>query len=219
MHRIYILAEGQTEEQFVDAILFPHLSEMGIYATPVIVSTKHIKSGRKFKGGVTSYERVRKDILRLLGDRNASLVTTMIDYYGLPETFPGRGAPHGKTPFEKAVYVETAWAGDINNRKFLPYLSLHEYEALLFSKPDEITKAFGRKDLQSAVQGITDSFRTPEEINDDPLSAPSKRLQAMFPDYNKPFYGRLIAERIGLQTMRHECRHFNEWLSRIENIR
>ena len=117
---------------------------------------------------------------------------------------------------EKVVSVEQIWATDIGSKRFLPYLALHEFEAMLFTAPDEIATSFGQPALRSSLQNIRASFKTPEDINDHEETAPSKRLGKLFPGYNKPFYGELIAERIGIERIRSQCIHFANWLTKIE---
>ena len=90
MKRILILVEGQTEETFVRDLLMPHLAQFGIYPTPVLVETKRDETGLKYKGGVSNYRKIKRDVMRLLHDTNAVAVTTMLDFYGLPHDFPGR---------------------------------------------------------------------------------------------------------------------------------
>ena len=133
----------------------------------------------------------------------------MLDFYGLPESFPGRANPRGGTPLERASYVEKAWSADVDNARFRPYLSLHEFEALLFVNPKEITQGFSRPELLP---------QTPEDINDHPDTAPSARLRKLFPRYSKPFFGTLISRRIGLADMRAECKHFGDWLTVLEAL-
>ena len=60
------------------------------------------------------------------------------------------------------------------------------------------------------------SFSSPEEINDSPETAPSKRVEALIPGYQKPLMGTLAALEIGLEKIRDACPHFNNWLSQIE---
>jgi len=73
---VLILVEGQTEERFVKALLQPHLWTMGVHPEPKIVTTKRVKSGADFKGGIRNFGKVEYDIQLLLGDRAAALVTT-----------------------------------------------------------------------------------------------------------------------------------------------
>ena len=218
MVKVLILVEGQTEEAFVKNLLAAHLSKHGVAVVPVIVATKRLLTGDKKRGGYVPYSRLRAEVLRLLNDSSAASVTTMFDYYGLAPEFPCRETPVGNTALEKVASVEQAWAADINNQRFLPYLALHEFEAMLFTVPTEIATSFGQPALQSSLQSIRASFKTPEEINDHEETAPSKRLGKLFPGYNKPFYGELIAERIGIEHIRRECLHFAGWLAKLESL-
>lgn len=217
MRKVLILVEGQTEEKFVKEVLNPHLNNYGKYLIPTIVNTKIVKSGPNFKGGIVSYGKVRKDLLRLLGDTSALCVTTMLDLFRLPIEFPGRkDAP--ATPYEKVQHIENAFCQDINHPQFLGNLTLHEFEGLLFTTPAEIARALNEPYRESELTKIKSSFKTPEEINDNPKTAPSKRLEAIFPIYNKPFYGTIISKRIGLNAIRTECPHFNQWVCRLEKL-
>ncbi|MDR4499524.1 MAG: DUF4276 family protein [Candidatus Scalindua sp.] len=212
-----MLVEGQTEESFVKRVLQEHLLKYHVSLIPIIVSTKRVKSGPDFKGGIVSYKRIRRDILRLLNDSSAELVTTMFDLYGLPNDFPGRSEARG-APQEKVRFVEEAFKNDIDNRRLLGYLSLHEFEGLLFSSPSIIARTLNAQDRENEINRIRNSFSSPEEINDNPETAPSKRLLDIFPRYEKVFYGATIAHRIGINTMRSECHHFNEWITVLENL-
>lgn len=216
MQKILILVEGQTEEAFVKNLLSPHLRDRNVTAIPVIVATKRLLTGDKKRGGYVPYSRLRAEVLRLLNDSSAVCVTTMLDYYGLAPEFPGRGNPAGKTALERVTSVEQTWAADINNLRFLPYLALHEFEAMLFAEPAIIASSFGQSGLRSQLQSIRASFPTPEDINDHEETAPSRRLGKLFPGYNKPFYGELIVERIGIEKIRGECAHFASWLAKLE---
>jgi hypothetical protein len=216
--KVLVLAEGQTEETFVKRLLAPQLEPMGVHIIPTIIATKRVKGGGHFKGGIPSYSIVKKEIQRLLSDSSAAMVTTMIDYYGLPSGFPGRANVRGGTPLERVRYVETALSDDINNSRFRAYYSLHEFEALLFASPATIAQAFAAPKLEQKLLAIRAAFNTPEDIDDDPATAPSVRLQSLYPRYGKPFFGTLIASRIGLETIRNECSHFRDWLIDLERV-
>jgi hypothetical protein len=212
-----ILVEGQTEEKFVKGVLNPHFINFGKYLIPTIIKTRIVKSGPDFKGGILSYGQVKRDLVRLLGDTSACCVTTMLDLYGLPIEFPGRADAPTK-PYEKVEHIEAAFAQDIDHKRFLSNLILHEFEGLLFTMPAEIARALNEPGKEPELTNIRTSFQNPEEINDDPKTAPSKRLKGLFPVYNKPFYGMVISKRIGLNAIRTECPHFNQWVSRLENL-
>jgi hypothetical protein len=218
MAKVLILVEGQTEEAFVKNLLATYLRNRNVFVVPVIVATKRLLTGDKMRGGFVPYSRLRTEVLRLLNDSSAVCVTTMLDYYGLAPEFPGREKPIGKTAVEKVDSVEQAWADDINSQRFVPYLALHEFEAMLFAEPAEIANSFGFPALRASLQNIRASFPTPEDINDHEETAPSKRLGKLFPGYNKPFYGELISERIGIERIRNECGHFATWLKILETF-
>ena len=88
MVRVLVLVEGQTEERFVNDVLAPFFATKQVFLSPKILTTKVVKSGKDFKGGVSTYAQIEKHLNNLLGDSNAH-VTTLIDYYGLPTDTPG----------------------------------------------------------------------------------------------------------------------------------
>jgi hypothetical protein len=119
---------------------------------------------------------------------------------------------------QKADYLEARLKQDINEGNFLPNLLVHEFEALLFSDPQKFAEWTDDDavvtTLAAAVQG-----HAPEDINDSRLTAPSKRVLAVMPEYQKTFHGPLIACEIGLDAMRQACPHFNAWLELLESFR
>lgn len=217
MKRVLILCEGQTEETFVTRLLAPHLAPHGIFAIPKVLVTKKVKSGGEFQGGITSYHQVRRDVQNLLHDTAAVCITTLLDYYGLPADFPGKSTLQGVTPHQRVAYLESAFAHDINRQRFLPYLMLHEFEALLFVDLTAVTDVLARSVPLTAF-GNWQRFATPEEINDGQQTHPAARLKRGLPGYRKPLHGPLAAGRIGLPALRTRCPHFNEWVSQLEAL-
>jgi hypothetical protein len=216
MKRVLVLVEGQTEERFIKDLVCPHLWEREIIVTPTISTTKRVKRGADFKGGITDYQKVRNDVQRLLRDSDVSAVTTFIDYYGLPTDFPGmRSRPPGNSIL-KAIYVEEEWKNLVANERFRPYLMIHEFEALLFSNPEELSKALNQPAIRNDLATIRASFPSPEDINESPETTPSRRIISISPGYRKAFHGPMVASRIGLQTIREQCAHFSDWLNWIE---
>ena len=94
---------------------------------------------------------------------------------------------------------------------------MHEFEGLLFSDPDRFARGIGRRDLTSDFQEIRDEFQSPEEINDSPDTAPSKRVRYLFEGYEKPLMGVLAVEAIGLDAIRAECPLFSGWIRKLED--
>jgi hypothetical protein len=60
----------------------------------------------------------------------------------------------------------------------------------------------------------------PEEINESPQTAPSKRIIRYIPDYEsqKAQVGPMVAEDIGLTLLREKCPHFGEWITKLESV-
>lgn len=213
MSRVYMLVEGQTEEAFVNELLTPHYARIGLYLTPIIVSTSP-----GYRGGVVSYTKVRPQIEKLCKQDTGAFVTTLFDLYALPEDFPGKRSsayPTLSNGRRKAEFLEDELAKDIRQRNFVPNLLVHEFEALLFTNIDAFKQWADCDDELEPLRTIRNST-LPEDINGGPKTAPSKRILAVMPGYQKPFHGPLIACDIGLDSIRAFCPHFNNWLQTIE---
>jgi hypothetical protein len=220
LSRVYAIVEGATEESFVKGPLAEALSLRHVYITPIILGVPG------HKGGHTSYVRVEKDILRQLKQDQRSYCTTMIDYYGLGAGFPGTPVPAHFTNIQKVEHIERAVKDEVCRRiadfrpdiRLVPYLSLHEYESLLFSHPDAFAQSIGQTSLAHQFRRVRNNFPTPEEINDDPATAPSKQVVSIYGAYKKVIEVTLAARAVGIQRMREECAHFRNWLERLEAL-
>lgn len=216
MKRCLVLVEGQTEERFVKDLLAPELQARGLDMTPTLLKTKKVLSGTDFKGGVTRYGKMRADLLPLLRDRGA-LITTVIDYYGLPDDTPGMNTrPPGATARVHVRHVENSIREDLGSPvHFAPFLALHEFEAWLFTNTEETAASVlapeKARELQLAMTGLE-----PEDINEGFETAPSKRLLRVFPSFRKALHGPTAAQRIGLGAIRARCPHFDQWVKRLE---
>ncbi len=217
--KILILVEGQTEEKFVKEVLGRERLRSGVFLQPVVLATKRAKWGNKFAGGVSTYGKIRKDIIRLLGDSSAAAVTTFLDYYRLPGDFPGKPSLGAGSCHEKVRKLEESFARDIDDRRFMPFLMLHEFETMLFADIDAVATAFhNTRDCRKKLEAIVAKFPKIEEINDGAATHPSVRIKAIFNDYQKAMHGPLITGRIGMEKIRDACGHFNEWMCRIESL-
>lgn len=223
---IYIVVEGQTEQTFVRDVLAPQMVSDCIYLYPVLIG----KPGHK--GGDIRFDRAKRDIGNLLKQRNDIFVSTMFDYFRIDADWPGRSEASRKgqsgaklTAAEKAEILEKATHDEImhafpeygSEKRFVPYIEMHEFEALLFSDVDILAERSGIH--SSELIRILNQYANPEEINDDPVKSPSKRLESLITGYRKVAMGKNIAEAIGIQTLRKQCSHFNEWLKRLECLK
>ena len=214
MNRLYILCEGQTEEDFVSIILSPYLQNLGIVVIPIICTTKRTPT-KKYKGGVSSFAKVKKELQRLCGEHPHEMVTTMFDLYGFPfdilelKNIPG-------DIYEKAEYIEKVITDEIGDRfgNMVFNLVLHEYEGLLFSDVSAFENIADNKAV-AILRNVRSAVPTPEHINDSLETAPSKQIEKVIPDYSKITDGIDIAEQIGIDKISNECRHFANWLTKL----
>ena len=223
MIRLHIIAEGQTEEEFVNTTLSEHLGQYDISTDVHCITTKRTKN-KVYRGGLLSYEHVKKDINLWLKEEKKQDVrfTTMLDLYALSNEFPSFIEANSKSdPYQKVEYLENAFYNDINDRRFLPYIQLHEFEALILSQPEKLSERFPEYDQQiRMLSTICCSFSSPELINQGALTAPSKRIIQFIPSYDrlKVSVAPLIVEKIGLQLIREKCPHFDQWITQLENL-
>lgn len=217
---VHVICEGQTEESFVNELLVVPFAHNGIYLKPALIG----RPGHK--GGNFKFERLAPDVeKRLLADQNC-YCTTFFDFYGLPETFPGKNAVNATASVEdKANALQDALneklverIGGDAMRRFIPYVQMYEFEGLLFSDPQKMAEGMERRDLIQAFTDIANVFDTPEQINNSPQTAPSKRIESLVWGYEKPLLGTLAALEVGLKKMREQCPLFDAWLKKIEAL-
>jgi hypothetical protein len=227
MVRLKLLAEGQSEQTFASIILQPHLAQHQVFMHNPRLIAHAMKKGKVHRGGsgYGDYQPMKNDILRSLAeDKNTDVFfTTMIDLYAIHHNFPGLKESEimRQNPIKRVEFLEKSFADDIDDPRFIPYIQLHEYEAYLFSDPTCFESFYDNcSDRIAILKTIADSYETPELINDSRETAPSKRIIAQFPDYEraKPTVGSLLAESIGLEVIRSKCPHFNSWLLRLESL-
>ncbi|PVZ87935.1 hypothetical protein C9426_10070 [Serratia sp. S1B] len=209
MSRILVFVEGQTEGTFVRDLLEPYFSPFGIYLSPILAQTSP-----RHKGGIVSYGKVKHQVTRLCRQDKTAYVTTLMDYYGLPTDFPRPSNP-APNAHDHVVQLEQALQQDIEEPNFIPNLLLHEFEALLFSAPDKFGAWLDDDAPVAQLKKISAEFASPEHINNSRQTAPSKRIMALVPIYQKTLHGPLIAKDIGLDTIRAQCSHFNYWIERL----
>jgi hypothetical protein len=224
MIRLYLFAEGQTEQTFASTILNPHFADFEIYITPILIAHAK-KGGVVHRGGGRNYLAMKNDICRFLQQEKEKNVffTTMIDLYSLPEKFPGfQDAQKVKhIPYQYVQCIEQAFAKDINDPRFIPYVQLFEFETYLFSDPSHFSFFYNNSEKQiSQLIAILNKKGNPELIDDGPQTAPSKRIIEQFPDYKKakPVIGVQVADHIGINLIREKCQHFNEWITTVEHL-
>lgn len=215
---VIAIVEGKTEQVFIEKVLAPYLAMKNIF----ISATQITKPGQK--GGDVRFVRAKQDIGNHLKQRDNTFVTTFIDYYGTKE-WPGLGtlAP-ALTPAQISNHLHQAtkeavnelFGGSRSEERFIPYVAMHEFEALLFSDSEALAAEMSID--EDKVAAVIAECGEPEYINNSPETAPSKRLDGWAPygKFAKTTTGIAIAQRIGIQKMREMCPLFNGWLEQLE---
>ena len=219
MTRLLILVEGQSEEIFVKQTLTPYLAERGVHVeSPIVLWTKRLDAGGGFRGGVSNWAQIRKSLLPLTYDADA-WVTTLLDFYGLPDDFPGYTEARGPgAPHTNITALQEKFATEINRPKLIPFIALHEFEAWLFSSPDVIADHFGRASLSAQVQQAVAHAGAPELINHGENTHPKARLKDLVTGYKETSDGPTLMGKIGIPAIRASCPHFAAWLDRLEAL-
>ena len=225
MSEVYIVVEGATEQTFVRDVLAPYMaSYKGVHLHSSIIG----RPGHK--GGDVRIDRAMRDIIKFLKQRTDVYVSTMFDFFRINTNWPGMEELRQKiktgvplSPSQKAACLENATLEYITNafsgakNRFIPYIEMHEFEALLFSNADILSQNSGIP-IES-INSVLSGYPGPEYINDTPEKAPSKRLTALDPAYRKVAMGKTIAKATGIDTIRQKCPHFNDWLTKLEGLR
>lgn len=217
MRRLLVHVEGQTEESFVNDVLRPHLTSFQYESVSARLLGR--RRERSHRGGVRPWPGVKDEIERHLKQDSGLKVGLVVDFYGMPNDWPGRASASALAVPDRSAAIGAAMGLTVDaslRPRFFPCVLMHEFEAFVFADPVGASEAWGRSDLEGPLSSIRKAFLTAEHINDSPETAPSKRLQAIVPGYEKPLMGSLAVFTIGLATLRQACPSFGSWLSALE---
>ena len=214
MIRLAVSVEGRTEEEFVKTMLADHLRGHGVEPTPILIGRARGGSG----GGNVSVERLVPEMRDLFWSFDA--VTSLVDFYG----FRDRGDRETADALEERL--GEALRGVVREwdpRRVIPYIQQYEFESLLFSDVDAFAvlsdvSSDTSNEAVRTLRHVRSQFPSPEDINDDWATAPSRRIAGAMPEYRKVVHGPLVAGETGLDAIRRECRRFNAWMERLETL-
>ncbi len=222
---VNVLCEGPTEDLFAKAVLKEYLQQFGIVVKPIILTTSKKK---QTKGGMINYLKVKNDLILLIKQHSAKtyekhFFTTMFDLYALPNDFPGYDeAKKISDCYQKVKKLEEKLAEDTPSENFIPYIQLHEFEALVFCGLEHLLVDY--PDMKKQVEELKKALDTtgnPEKINSSPETAPSKRIIKAFEkfhNYDKPKSGAFVTGKVGIETLKSKCTHFKEWMEKLEKL-
>ncbi len=221
---LHILCEGQTEERFVKDVLSPYLMQFGIFTKPILLITSKKKNAI---GGMLSFAQAKRDLTLLRkqfkdNDNERHIFTTMFDYYALPDDFPGfTESKRIANVRDRIAFLEKKFLEEMGCDAFLPYIQLHEFEALLFVDIEQLNAEYPNASANILrLKRETDKYGDPEMIDDGPATAPSKRIISAldkYYHYNKVKSGASVTSRIGIEALLENCTHFREWVELIKN--
>ncbi|TAF98159.1 MAG: DUF4276 family protein [Cytophagia bacterium] len=223
--RLNITTEGPSEMEFAKKYLAEYLAPFGVIvdARSVMTSKNRFK---KYRGGLSSYERVKNDVLNWIKEESKNegvFFTTMFDLYALPNDFPNfETSLKQKNPYTRIEFLEKSLSDDINVRNFIPYLQLHEFEALLLANPKNLAVEYDNAEtkIQQLEHLLSTHQGNPELINTGTETAPSKQIIKLIPEYkgNKVTVGVHLAGFDGIGFLKQKCPHFDKWVTKLEQL-
>lgn len=208
MIRLAVSVEGQTEEAFVKEVLADFLRRSEVETFPVLIG-KARSSGQG--GGNVTVQRLVSEMVNLRHSHDA--VTSLVDFYGF------RDRKEATVEALEARLLREIEAIMPRTRYFIPYVQKYEFESVLFSHVEAFRVIGQRTEVEMGrLLAVRQAFATPEEINDDPNKAPSKRIQDAVSGYRKRLHGPMVARQVGLERIRAECPRFDAWIAGLEEL-
>ncbi|WP_427922821.1 DUF4276 family protein [Streptomyces sp. cg40] len=216
MRQVHVLVEGATETQVVLRTLQPELAQRGVWLTPVSVKTRRAVGQPHDRGGVSKWSRIEPEIRRLLRNSAVDLVTTMLDFYGLPADTPGWRDMPPSDAYARVQHLESTISKSIDDPRFLPFIALHETEAWVLAAARELAYMVELPRLADSLESQIADAGGAELVNEGPDTAPSKRIKRAYPRYQKVVDGPDAIELLGLPALREACPHLDGWLRVLE---
>jgi len=218
MRDLYIIVEGETEEEFVKRLLVPYLYARGL--------TGHIQAILVFVSGGghghSNTQHFLNTIEPVLYQRGEPVITSLLDFFRFPRKQAAFAACSAlATASQQANCLEQALFDAVQAirpyRYFVPYVQVHEFEALLFA--DAAGHALHAPGILADVAAVIDAYSAAEEINSRPELAPSKRLAAIYrahrQAYRKGADAVDVAELIGMDRLLEKCPRFKAWVESL----
>ncbi|GAB1448674.1 hypothetical protein MASR2M44_16900 [Bacteroidota bacterium] len=217
MKRVIIICEGETEREFCQNVLAPHLIHFDIFIQAPLI--------KRSMGGIVNWLVLRKEIENYLLEPKV-FVTTLLDYYGVYQknNFPRWAQGEDiQDKYSRMDFLESAMQQDVSEKfrhRFFPYLQLHEFEGLLFNDIQVFYDQVPKNELVGIdeLKKTFEEYDNPEMINSTKETSPSHRLKRIIKGYNKPLYGHYFAEAIGVQKIRAKSPRFNQWIEQLISI-
>ena len=204
---IGVVCEGQTETDFIKQLNKNYFNKINISLKPVGINDK-----QKNIGGNVSIARVVNFLHNHSNMYN--MLTTFIDFYRLKNK-GNKKVSELEEEIKKEFYNDNKY----KNKILIPYIQMHETEALWFSDINAIIRVKNANEQQQEdLSKIIEKYKNPEDINDSYETAPSKRLENIFCDYSKVIDGKEISNKISINIFIEKCPRFSKWVNEISNL-
>jgi Domain of unknown function (DUF4276) len=207
VRHLHILCEGQTEEIIARDVIAPHFSATDIWVSWSIFTTKRPAGGPAFKGWLSRWPRLERELRRLLQDTSTTVLTTMFDYYAFPADAPGMADRPHRSPYDRVRHVESTLVKAIDDKRFLPNLVLHEIDAWVLADCSRLGQVMGDGDPAVELERIVRLESGPDSVGVRPgtgrrrrryrsVKADHERLPTVHEDDRRPSGHR--GRRLGL---------------------
>ena len=224
--KLHVLCEGQTELRFASKVLCPYLIMKGILVLPQMLITNRKLNAR---GGMLDFQQAKRDLQFMFrasvdSEQEIHYFTTMFNLYALPDDFPGFAEAMRLRDYEQVELLETAFAREVSNFRFIPYIQLHEFESLVLCDIDSLVEIYpnSSEELRALKVELRQSYGDNMELVDNGReTAPSKRIILALGKnyhYDKPKTGTEVTQKVGIDSLRIQCRHFDRWLQILESL-
>lgn len=222
MVEVIVFAEGPTEEKFIKQLVAPALRHLQVFIKPQTLNTSQTA-----KGGAVTFDRLKFNARNTLRQHPDAVLSTFLDLYALDTDFPAFEEAKKKsdiysrvTCLEQGMNQAIASYVQCRPERFMPHIQPYEFEGLLFSDVQALSavEPTWAKSLATLTK-IRASVDTPEHINDGYETAPSRRLEGLLhPKYKKTTHGPRATDRISLEVIEKECKHFKAWMDALRNL-
>ena len=193
--RIYILCEGDTEENAIKYFIRPQWDKMGELKS-VALDSKTIKP-----------KDIHKQTKQLIENGDCDAVFLLFDLYGFPQELKGLDYK------EKQEYIVQKLKTESNYHDlFFPHLAVHEIEAWVLADGDTLTAYFRNK-----ISGENNA----EEKNFQ--NNPSKRLNDLFNKYKHTRYYKnsdssALFRKLNFTSVYNNCPYFRLFYDELVKI-
>ena len=204
---IGVVCEGQTETDFMKQLNKKYFNKINISLKPVGINEEQ----KNIEGNISIARVV--DFLHKHSNMY-NILTTFIDFYRLKNK-DNKKVSELEEEIKKEFYKDNKY----KNKNLIPYIQMHETEALWFSDINAIIQVKNaNKQQQEGLSKIIEKYKNPEDINDSYETAPSKRLENIFGDYSKVIDGKGISNKISINIFIEKCPRFSKWVNKITNL-